>query len=153
MNAVIMSVQGIAGGSIDLLSDRIVIKRKGLNALILQGVKGDKEILITQISAIQFKRPSAWTSGYIQFSFLGGQESKAGIFAATQDENTVMFRRDSEQDFVALKDKITEMMVALRTGSKSSSNLDELSKLGELKTKGIITEEEFQIKKKQLLGL
>jgi hypothetical protein len=31
--------------------------------------------------------------------------------------------------------------------------LDELERLGELKEKGLITEEEFQAKKKQLLGL
>jgi hypothetical protein len=31
--------------------------------------------------------------------------------------------------------------------------LDELERLGELKVKGLITEEEFQAKKKQLLGL
>ena len=31
--------------------------------------------------------------------------------------------------------------------------LDELEKLGELRDKGIITEEEFSAKKKQLLGL
>ena len=33
------------------------------------------------------------------------------------------------------------------------SYIDELEKLAELKEKGIITEEEFQAKKKQLLGL
>lgn len=33
------------------------------------------------------------------------------------------------------------------------SNLGDLEKLADLKTKGVITEEEFQAKKKQLLGL
>jgi hypothetical protein len=34
-----------------------------------------------------------------------------------------------------------------------SSYLDELEKLGDLRDKGIITEDEFEAKKKQLLGL
>lgn len=37
--------------------------------------------------------------------------------------------------------------------SNQSSSLDELEKLSELKDKGVITEEEFLTKKKQLLGL
>lgn len=37
--------------------------------------------------------------------------------------------------------------------SQSKSNLDDLEKLNELKQKGIITQEEFEIKKKQILGL
>ena len=45
---------------------------------------------------------------------------------------------------------------ALNNGSNNitkSNNLEDLEKLAELKEKGIITEEEFQAKKKQILGL
>ena len=37
--------------------------------------------------------------------------------------------------------------------SDSTSNLDELEKLGALRDKGILTEDEFDAKKKDLLGL
>jgi len=37
--------------------------------------------------------------------------------------------------------------------TRPTSNLDELEKLAGLKDKGIITEEEFQLKKKQILGI
>jgi Short C-terminal domain len=37
--------------------------------------------------------------------------------------------------------------------NESHSDLDDLEKLADLKSKGVITEEEFQAKKKQLLGL
>lgn len=40
-----------------------------------------------------------------------------------------------------------------RSGNTNNSNLDDLEKLASLKEKGVITEEEFQAKKKQLLGL
>lgn len=37
--------------------------------------------------------------------------------------------------------------------SKPSSSLDDLEKLATLKDKGVITDEEFQLKKKEILGL
>ncbi|MDD4332555.1 MAG: SHOCT domain-containing protein [Patescibacteria group bacterium] len=37
--------------------------------------------------------------------------------------------------------------------NKSGSNYDEIEKLADMKNRGIITEEEFQTKKKQLLGI
>lgn len=44
-------------------------------------------------------------------------------------------------------------MRSLETGGAKPSNLEELEKLAELKSKGIITEEEFNKKKKQILGI
>ena len=41
----------------------------------------------------------------------------------------------------------------LRNGNGQTSDLDDLEKLSGLKDKGIITEDEFKAKKKQLLGL
>jgi hypothetical protein len=42
---------------------------------------------------------------------------------------------------------------APEVGASETSYLAELEKLGELRDKGILTEEEFEAKKKQLLGL
>ena len=39
---------------------------------ITQGFKGDKEILISQISSVQYKPAGNFTRGYIQFAFIGG---------------------------------------------------------------------------------
>ena len=152
MEDILMSVKGIAG-EIELLQDRIRIKRKGFRSFTLHGIKGDKEILISQISAIQFKKAGIATNGYIQFSFVGGTETKSGILSAVQDENTVMFSPKQQNDFLILKERIDQISASSRTGSKAPSNLDELEKLAGLKEKGIITEEEFNQKKKQLLGL
>jgi hypothetical protein len=79
-------------GQLELTESVVRIKRKGALAFLTQGLKGDKEILISHISSIQFKKATIWTNGYIQFAFIGGQEAKGGLFQGTQDENTVMFR-------------------------------------------------------------
>jgi len=152
MEDILMSVNGIGGG-IELLQDRIRIKRKGLGSFILQGLKGDKEILISQISAIQLKKAGMLTNGYIQFSFLGGHETKSGIFNATRDENTIMFNTKQQNAFLELKEKVDHIIATSRVGTVAQSSLDELEKLASLRDKGIITEEEFNLKKKQLLGL
>jgi hypothetical protein len=140
-------------GQIELYGNKVCIRRKGVLAFLTQGLKGDKEIMISSISSIQFKKASAWTNGYIQFSFIGGQEAKGGIRQATKDENTVMFTAEQQPDFERIKAEIENRIQAKSIPSAPSSDADEIAKLADLRDKGILTEEEFQQKKKQILGL
>ena len=143
-------------GQLELYDHKIIIKRKGTWAFIGHGLKGDKEILIKHISSIQFKKHDFATRGYIQFAFIGGTESKRGIFDATHDENSIMFDRNQEKDFYEIKEMIESKILesqGLIQNKPKDSNLNELEKLAELMDKGIITEEEFQAKKKQILGI
>jgi hypothetical protein len=151
MSKALVTAKGI-GGQVELSEDRITIKRKGAIAFMAHGLKGDKEILISQISAVQLRKAGV-TNGYIQFSFLGGTEARGGFVDATHDENSVVFNVWQQKPFLVLKERLDEMLTSSRTGAKATSNLDELEKLAGLKEKGIITEEEFNQKKKQLLGL
>ncbi|BDP98232.1 hypothetical protein EfmGK961_20480 [Enterococcus faecium] len=43
------------------------------------------------------------SNGYIQFTLLGGNESRGGILAATKDENTVMFTKKYWNEMENLK--------------------------------------------------
>ena len=86
----------------------IEIVRKGVMSFLTQGLKGNKKIAIKQISAVQFKPCGTFTNGYIQFSFIGGKESKGGILAGTQDENTIMFKKKQQPEFEKIKDIIEE---------------------------------------------
>jgi hypothetical protein len=52
-----------------------------------------------------------------------------------------------------IEQKVNEIHSGKAAPAETTSSLDELPKLAELKEKGIITEEEFQQKKKQILGL
>src|SRR5437870_1921186 len=85
-------------GQLDVFRDHIRIRREGVMALLTQGMKGSKEIMISQISAIQFRPATFWTLGYIQFSFIGGQEAKGGLIEAGSDENSIQFKRDQQSD-------------------------------------------------------
>jgi hypothetical protein len=48
---------------------------------------------------------------------------------------------------------ITEEIQSSKGSSSPTSSIDDLEKLAELKDKGVITQEEFEQKKKQILGL
>jgi hypothetical protein len=56
---------------------------------------------------------------------------------------------EKAQDFILEELKINKK----KTSQESSNNLDDLEKLAVLKDKGIISQEEFDIKKKQILNV
>ena len=144
-------------GSIELYQDKVTIKRKGALAFLTQGLKGDKDIRLTQVSAVQFKNAGIMTSGYLQLTVTGGNESRGGLFAGVNDENTVMFLKKNQPEFIKIKkdieSKLSLIDSAQTVNAGTTSNLDELEKLASLRDKDIITEDEFNLKKKQLLGL
>ncbi|MFC2153869.1 SHOCT domain-containing protein [Candidatus Altiarchaeota archaeon] len=141
------------GGNLILKGDKVIIERKGALAFMTHGPKGNKEISIESISAIELKKPG-WTSGYIGFSFHGGKEHTKGFFTTHEDENSVLFLKNHEKGMVAIKELIEERIKGLKKGEEpKKSGLDDLEKLAELKEKGIITQEEFEAKKKQILNL
>lgn len=97
-----LTTKGI-GGQITLTARRVIIKREGLLAKAGHGYKGDKEIPMKNITAVQFKPSGSLTNGYIQFSILGGIESRGGVFDATRDENSVLFTKSQESAFREIK--------------------------------------------------
>ena len=152
---ILIKAKGI-GGDLELLKNKIRIKRKGGMAFLLHGIKGDKEIFLNQISSIQLKKAGFAFNGYIQFAFLGGREAKGGLFQATSDENTIMFTKDNQQDFIEIKNSIEEQIFQFQNQNKSdktSIGINDLEKLAKLRDEGIITEEEFQAKKRQILNI
>jgi hypothetical protein len=95
-------IEGV-NGQIRLTKNRIIISRKGSRAFWTQGLKGEKEIPLKYITAVQFKAVGNFTNGYLQFSIQGSLESKGGILDATTDENTVMFSELQQPDFEEIK--------------------------------------------------
>src|SRR6266446_740362 len=150
MGTPILTAKG-HNGQIELWADKIIIRRQGLLAFMTQGLKGDKEILTKQISSVQFKPAGTFFNGYIQFGFLGGLEAKGGIMQATQDENTVMFKQSQQTDFEKLKRALDESRSST-TSNSEPSGLNQLERLAKLVEQGFVTQEEFSLKKKQLLG-
>lgn len=129
--------------------------------------KGFKEIQIKSLTGIQFKPPAFLSHGYIQFVFPGSSEVKTRSTSdLAKDENTVMFNKHEYKNFLKAKELIEEYMNEQEKNTFASNDYsstpppvnnysvaDEITKLAALKDQGILTEEEFTAKKKQLLGI
>jgi hypothetical protein len=129
--------------------------------------KGFKEIQIKSLTGIQFKPPAFLSHGYIQFVFPGSSEVKTRSTSdLAKDENTVIFNKHEYKNFLKAKELIEEYMNEPENNTFASNDhsstttpvnnysvADEITKLAALKDQGILTEEEFTAKKKQLLGI
>ena len=141
------------GASVAVDSDGLTIRRKGLMSFSLHGLKGEKRIPFASIAAVQFKPANMLTSGYIQFSIVGGNESRGGLMAATKDENSVLFKgKKQNADFERLRAVVEDGVKRARNPApQRASSADELGKLADLLDRGLLTREEFDQQKAALL--
>lgn len=122
------------------------------------GGNGGKRLNISDISAIQFKEPAAASVGFMQFSYPGSVDSKAGVLGAINDENSVLISPENlelAREIYNYIEKRREEIKQSPTGQtfQSLSTADEILKFKNLLDSQIITQEEFDAKKRQLLGL
>ena len=121
------------------------------------GANGGKRINFVDLTAIQFKEPAGMSVGFIQFVFPGSGENKNGVVAAINDENSIPVSPQNlelAREIVNyIEDKRVELRSPQQTVIQQTSAADELKKFKELLDMGVITQEEFDAKKKQLLGL
>lgn len=144
-------------GQVTLFEDKIRISREDIGMLhkLNQLGKGEKEIRLDNITSIQLKEPSSFTKGYIQFGQSGYSESDDGAFDAASDENSVLFVQEQTDKFLKLRDEIEELRKqnSENTAETSSTNdpTEQLKNIKELHDSGVLSDEEFEEKKKSLL--
>lgn len=117
------------------------------------GTTGGKRINFSDITAIQFKEPAGMTVGFIQFAYPGSREMRDSVVAAINDENAIPVSPQNLEEARKIVEYIENKRVELKNGASQVSSADELKKFKDLLDAGIITQEEFEGKKKQLLGL
>ena len=150
-------LHGNQGKTLTVSGDTIRIEKKGLLT-----AKREKTILIRNVTSVEVKKPGGLV-GFIQFSIAGGKARDSsytltgGAFDAVQDENSVVFNGTDKYE-MALKIKAYveswSNRVTPDSGSPGTiSAADEIRKLKTLVDEGLVTPEEFEQKKKQLLGL
>lgn len=150
-------------GQIYVYEDHLVIERKGFLATASNGFAGSKTIPFTAIQSVQFKNAGAMLNGYIQFAVLGGVERRGGITNAATDENAVVFLKKHQADAERVRNYVQKAIMDIQNASverrspepdtAAASVADEIKKFKDLLDMGAITQEEFDAKKKQLLGL
>jgi hypothetical protein len=81
----------------------------------------------------------------------GSAHTIANYFAF--NENRVFFLNSQLKRFQELSEKIRKLMKKSKNSNSGTSDADEIEKLHSLMKKGIISEKEFESKKKKILGL
>ncbi|TCO45200.1 putative oligomerization/nucleic acid binding protein [Kribbella antiqua] len=135
----------------------VTIRRTGFLARASIG-KGEKRIPMTSISAVQWKPAGALVNGFIQFTVGGGNESRSKFGSQTtdaaKDENSVIFLKKQMAEFDALRTAIESAIVQRSNPpvSPAPDNLAQLKQLGELRDAGVLSDDEFNAKKSEILG-
>lgn len=151
-------LHGRQGKTLFVAGDVIRIQKDG----VLTG-KREKTILIRNITSVEVKKPGMFT-GFIQFSIAGGKARDSsytltgGAFDAVQDENSLVFNgQEPYEQALKVKAYVESWGATGGTSSQGSaapvSVADEIRKLKGLAEDGLITTEEFEQKKRQLLGI
>lgn len=161
------------GGQLYVYDEKVVIERKGLLGTLGHGTAGSKTLLMKNIQSVQFKKNDMLTKGYIYFqktgdnstqthgfdplSMVGGLGSMASNLnnSVMGNENTVIIKKVDEELAEKIKDFVEDKIAnsGATTVVQQTSAADELKKFKGLLDDGIISQDEFNKKKKELLGL
>lgn len=161
-NQMIYEVDGNMGKILKVYEDRCVISvRGGIKSLMFgSALNGDKEFYYKDLTSVQFKNLGV-TTGYIQFEYAGSHSGNnfvsenSFIFSATfGTAKYKQLQKDMPGIYEDIRNRVNEAKNAQNTPVTAAlSPAEELKKFKELLDSGVITQEEFDAKKKQLLGL
>ena len=161
LNNIPMSLK-CTNGTITVYNDKVVVSRKGLFAFASQGAAGDRIYYYKDLKTVEYKKPGM-INGYIKFIIEGTNDINASVnlFSSKkeslQDPNTVILRAfnskvpmESEKIYNFIMERISQTK---NIGTQSNlSAADEIKKFKELLDNKIITQEEFDKKKNELLN-
>ena len=158
-----MELKG-TNGTITAYEDKVVLSRKGFAAIASHGFQGDRTFFYVDLTGIDYKKPG-WTNGYIQFLVAGSKSTSPRVSLigsspeSMKDENTVILRSFNSATPQLADDMYNYLMEKISAAkspsiqTSTSSSADEILKFKQLLDAGIISQEEFNKKKAQLLGI
>ncbi len=152
-------------GKIIVCDEYLEISRKTFGGYVSQGgALGERKYFYKNINTIEYKKPTFVANGYFKLIVSGTEETnaKAGLLSSSResmrDQNTVILRAFTKK-VSAETDRIYELIMQKILEAKkdvphetNNDKFDQLKKLGELKTSGILSDEEFQKEKEKLLN-
>lgn len=151
-------------GIIYVYEDRITIERNNKYAQILK--IPEKTCAINELKGVSLvegkKGLLKIDNGWITLELPTNQVMKRGVFFSdneVMDENKVFFNPNSNAEAAKFKRDLEDFMIQIKNTSSTTyqgqniSTADEILKLKSLLDSGILTQEEFDFKKKKLLGI
>lgn len=159
-NGSIYSIEGVRGKHIDVFENKCIIKTKPtFGSFLAQNMTdGEKTIYYKDCVGIQFKK-SSFTIGYLQLETSSGMMNNKNSNFFGENSFTFDTTKVSNEKMEEVANYVKKRIDEIKTQGdrptvvQSTSSADELKKFKELLDMGVITQEEFDAKKKQLLGL
>jgi hypothetical protein len=138
-----------SGASIELLDDRLVLRREGKGASAQE-----KEVPYSAIKSVEF-REAGIASGYIQLCL--GKRKVSSLAEALTDENSILFARDLNGEFARLRDLVEQRMRVKSAqgragGGNAQDRLARLERLERLRASGTLEDSEFHAEKAKILS-
>ena len=150
-------LKAYGGQHLDVYEDKVVRTIKAGLGSFMNGnpLAGTKTIYFVDCVGIQFKKFSGITPGFLQFETAGGNVSnnENTFYWSFTDKETIKVMEEVAEYCKKRIDETKSSKNASSTTIIQPSGADELIKYKQLLDSGIITQEEFDAKKKQLLGL
>lgn len=87
-----------------------IARKSSFTNVMLQGLDGEKSIVLSQVTAYQLKAPGK-TTGYLQIVYPGSQDTKGGVVDAVKDENTIIFLDDDITKIVEIKNILEQAII------------------------------------------
>ena len=87
-----------------------IARKSSFTNVMLQGLDGEKSIVLSQVTAYQLKAPGK-TTGYLQIVYPGSQDTKGGVVDAVKDENTIIFLDDDIPKIVEIKNILEQAII------------------------------------------
>lgn len=150
-------------GLLIVYNDRVVISRKTAMGFISQNFAGDRTFFYKDLTSVEYRKPTMFANGYMKFITAGANETRQNLTnigtttkEALKDPNTLILRafnkeipNKSEEIYNFIINRIRECKDTI--ANKGVSQADEIIKFKKLLDEGIITREEFERKKQELL--
>jgi uncharacterized membrane protein YdbT with pleckstrin-like domain len=131
-----------------VLTQKGLILKKGLIAV--QTI----EIPYTKINSVSTKKGMFGSLfGYGDILILSGNDLKGEVFSGIQEPVAVKEEILNRSHLIETGGIHNNSQISQQTENVQMSSYAELEELAKLKEKGIVTEEEFEMKKKQLLNI
>lgn len=157
----IYDLNGVRGRHLDVYDDKVVITVKaGIGSFLTGNVSdGEKTIYFVDCIGVQYKK-SGFQIGYLQFETATGTMNNKNSNFFNENSFTWDTTKQSNETMEEVANYCKRRIDEIKANKNSSattilqtSPADELKKFKELLDMGIITQEEFDRKKKELLGL
>lgn len=149
------------GSVLNVYEDCAGLTQKGALGFLSKGLAGERYIYYKDLSGVQFKE-AGWTQGFIEFIFPGSNTSTGGgALVGMNNSNrftfggsTIAKAREINDQMITIRDYIQKRINEIKNPPASRpvvSVADELMKFKQLLDAGLITRDEFDRKKKELL--